>query len=278
MFINFDISVKHLGEFHGTMYALKLTDTETFQTMRKQLEIAKQNENNTISPSWNLVLELSIRRATYSVRTSAHKSTSYAVPEWFLKRLEESLYGTYKYRCKRLKPIEPYAIICHGDYLRNNIAFRYGTDGKAIEAMMFDFQTMCYTSPMIDLCTFMSNSTGYEVRDEYFWDIFAAYHNSLVSTFITQSKWHANEIPEFLTYHNILCEYARYAPFGLSVAASFLDLLHEPGEPLPSDPMIEYVVQKTLDRGGKVVDDELRSLVVDIYNLYTKLNLALENL
>lgn len=266
--------MKHLGEFHGTMYALKQTDTETFQTMKKKLEIAKQNESGTISPDWYLILELCIRRATYSVRTSSN-----AVPESFLKRLEEVLFGAHKYRCKRMKPIEPFAIICHGDYLRNNIAFRYDADGKATSAIMYDFQTMCYTSPMIDLCTFMANSTGYEVRDKYFWDIFATYHESMTSTFISQCKWNANDIPEFLKYHNVLVEYARYMPFGLSVAASFLDHLHDPcAQPISSELTIEEIVRKAFDRGGKVVNDELRSLVIDMYNLYTKLNLTLENL
>lgn len=179
------------------MYALKLTDTETFEAMKNKLDIAKQGDSAAISPDWYLVLELSIRRATYSVRVSS-KSTSNSVPESFLRRLEEVLFGTHKYRCKRLKPIEPFAIICHGDYLRNNVAFRYDDDEKAIDAMMFDFQTMCYASPMIDFTVFMANSSGYEVRDKYFWNIFATYHDSLTSTFLTQSQWHANDIPEFL--------------------------------------------------------------------------------
>lgn len=195
-FLHFSLfSVKNLGEFHGTMYALKLTDTETFTAMKNKLAMVKPNDS--ISRQWYLVLELSIRRATHSVRKSS-ESTSNVVPETFLKRLEEVLFGTHKYRCRRMKPIEPFAIICHGDYLRNNIAFRYDGDGKAIEAMMFDFQTMLYASPMIDLCTFMAVSTGYEVRDEYFWDIFAVYHDSLTSTFLAQSECHANDIPEFL--------------------------------------------------------------------------------
>lgn len=175
------------------MYALKLNNSEIFGTMKSKLDTVERNDIAAISPDWYLVLELSIRRATYSTRIS-----SKSVPEAFLKRLEEVLCGTHKYRCKRMKPVEPFAILCHGDYLRNNIAFRYDNDGKAIEAMMFDFQTMLYASPMIDLCTFMAVSTGYEVRDKYFWDIFATYHDSLTSTFLAQSDGHANDIPEFL--------------------------------------------------------------------------------
>ena len=175
------------------MYALKLTNTETFATMKNKLDLVKRNKNDSVSPQWYLVLELCIRRATYNVRISSNPVT-----ESFLKQLEKVLFGTHKYQCKRRKPIEPFAIICHGDYLRNNIAFRYDDNGKAIEAMMFDFQTMGYMSPMIDLTTFMSNSTGSKVRDKYFWDIFATYHDSLTSTFLAHSGWHPNDIPKFL--------------------------------------------------------------------------------
>lgn len=46
---------------------------------------------------------------------------------------------------------------------------------------MFDFQTMCYTSPMMDLVTFMANSTGVDVRGRHFEEIFRAYHTELIN-------------------------------------------------------------------------------------------------
>lgn len=46
---------------------------------------------------------------------------------------------------------------------------------------MFDFQTMCYTSPMMDLVTFMANSTGIDVRGQHFEEIFQAYHSELAA-------------------------------------------------------------------------------------------------
>lgn len=178
------------------MYALKQTDADTFNAMKNELVIAEYVENSSVSPEWGLWLELGIRRATFSVRAS--KDTQNIVPETFLKRLEEIMYGALEYRKRQLRPIEPMAIICHCDYLRNNIAFRYDDDGKAIEAMMFDFQTMSYASPMIDLCTFMANSTGHEVRNKHFDTIFAAYHESLITHFLTATNWNENDIPDFL--------------------------------------------------------------------------------
>lgn len=189
-------SVKHLGDFHGSMYALKLTDSDTFNGMKSKLVSAKYREDSTIAIEWRLCLELGMRRATASVRAS--KVAQNIVPESFLKRLEELLFNAKDYRRRIFEPIEPMAVICHGDYLRNNVAFRYDSSGKAVEAMMFDFQTMGYISPMIDLCTFMANSTGHQVRDKHFSDIFATYHESLITKFLAESKWKENDIPDFL--------------------------------------------------------------------------------
>lgn len=188
--------VKHLGEFHGCMYAMKLVQANIFNDMKSKLRNTKYGNDTRAPIGWFLCLELGIRRATASVRAS--KSAQNIVPESFLKRLEEILYGAEDYRRRIFQPFEPMAIICHGDYLRNNIAFRYDCNGKAIDAMMFDFQTMTYASPMIDLCTFMANSTGYEVRDKHFPHIFATYHESLTNNFLAVSKYKENAIPDFL--------------------------------------------------------------------------------
>lgn len=67
-------------------------------------------------------------------------------------------------------------------------------------------------------------------------------------------------------------------PFGLSVAASFLDQLHEPSAPKSSEITVEEVVRRVFERGGQVINNELRSLVTDMYNLYTTLNLTLETI
>lgn len=179
------------------MYALKLTDAKTFESFKERIVLARYKEGGHASPAWNLHLELGIRRATATVRAS--KVAQEIVPEAFLKRLEEVMYGGYSYRTKCFRPKEPIAVMCHGDYLRNNIAFRYDDDGKATEAMMFDFQTLCYSSPMIDLTTFMANSTGAKVRDKHFWDIFGTYHESLIANFLAATGWNQNEVPEFLS-------------------------------------------------------------------------------
>lgn len=57
--------------------------------------------------------------------------------------------------------------------------------------MMFDFQTLRYSSPMVDLATFIANSTGVDVRKPHFDDIFRSYHTELVKALC--EKWNKNE-------------------------------------------------------------------------------------
>lgn len=71
-------------------------------------------------------------------------------------------------------------------------------------------------------------------------------------------------------YDRLLEEYARYSPFGLNVAASFLQILHA-NKP-PNINTIPEIIQLIFDWGGESVDEELRSLIVHIYRLYERLN------
>lgn len=75
-----------------------------------------------------------------------------------------------------------------------------------------------------------------------------------------------------------MIEYARYLPFGLSVASSFLQTLHSKEPPEFEQLPVEETIRQILDKGGNVVDAELRSLIVDIYNMHNKLNLNLEKI
>lgn len=73
-------------------------------------------------------------------------------------------------------------------------------------------------------------------------------------------------------------EYARYLPFGIAVATTFLQTLHEISAPNYDETRVEEIFRLIFDKGGEIVDEELRSLVVHTYKLYEKLNLTLEKL
>lgn len=146
---------------------------------------------------------------------------------------------------------------------------------------MFDFQTLRYASPMLDLVVFMVNSTGVAVRRPHFERIFDAYVRAVCDNFTRCTNIRAtdDDYPDYLKSATFRREYALYLPYGLSVGASFLPILHEPD----TTPFSEYskrtlafYVDEGWNRAGETLNAELRAIVEEMYGLYVELGLELE--
>lgn len=188
------VAMKALGKFHGASFALKHTDRKRFDALRnKMCTSALQNR---LHPTHELTIKNSMRRALNHFRQS---NDAAKVPETFLQKLEDILVKgdkLFEYISSRAIPVEPMAVICHGDFLRNNIAFAYDNEGLATNAMLFDFQTILYATPMVDVCMFMANSTGHDTRKKHFDEIFRTYHDTVIEQFLERTGLNADSVPE----------------------------------------------------------------------------------
>lgn len=119
------IAVYILGQFHGKAYALKHTSPERFHEIRNQFKESRFHVETT-DPQWDRRLRIGPKRAAQAVRTNA--AASKKVPESFLARIESIMKDCFGYQRNMVQPHEPMAILCHGDFLRNNIAFKYDTN------------------------------------------------------------------------------------------------------------------------------------------------------
>lgn len=275
------LAVKCLGKFNGLSYALKQNDPIKFNEI---ISLLKEGRYATEPPSnWALILNISGQRAI----KSAKDIYGNRIPKEFYEKLLKLVNNNFAYAKNRLRPIEPFAIICHGDYLRNNIAFKYQLDTKdnkyidekPIDVMMFDFQTLRYSSPMVDLCTFMAVSTGKDVREENFKLIFKCYFDELINVFQENTK-NNQQLPKFLNYDSMLNEYIQYLPYALGVASSFLMNLYEPEDISPEEFLNdektdEEIIEDVNTRGGKTVDIELAALVYNLYEFTSKYNVEI---
>lgn len=115
------LAVKELGQFHGEMYAMKHCQNEYFQSVLNKLREPRWNIDH-ISPGYNAQLEMGPIRAVKVLKESNLGNT---VDHNLLDKLLEYIKEPLTFFKKVLVPREPLATLCHGDYLRNNIAFKY---------------------------------------------------------------------------------------------------------------------------------------------------------
>lgn len=116
------LKVRALGCFHGEFYALKHTEPSKFDALKGNFEESRFRFDRT-SDEWDTLLKIGPKRAVQSVRDN--NSVEQVIPEGFLCKLEKMLADPFNYQRRSVQPNEPLAILCHGDYLRNNIAFTY---------------------------------------------------------------------------------------------------------------------------------------------------------
>lgn len=98
-----------------------------------------------------------------------------------LRRFEELIADEDYALRKAFESREPMAVVCHGDFNRNNVLFRYGPDGRAVDAMPFDFAMAKYGSPALDLSFFVFMNTTKSMRDAHYDDLLDAYCTTLAA-------------------------------------------------------------------------------------------------
>lgn len=270
------LAARELGRFHGECYALKEQHRDLFDSIIGKFKEARYGSDPG-NMKWMDIMKTGPVRAVKATRESRFGEL---VPDEFLQKISDLLSDPWEYQIKCVLPEEPLAVICHGDYLRNNIAFKFADakmPDKPTHAMMFDFQTLRYASPMIDFATFIANSTGYEVREKHFETIFKAYHNELVQTLCSITGTEPGDLPQHYSYESFQREFTHYYIYGFLIASSFLMILHEPMENIfqAEEWTVEETIEDAMKRGGAALDKELVAMVYEIYKLHTQFGIDL---
>ncbi|XP_058116217.1 uncharacterized protein LOC131288427 [Anopheles ziemanni] len=268
------LAVKELGRFHGECYGMKETRREQFNEIVTKFKESRYAAD--CDATWAAMMSVTTKRAIKSLKESQFREL---VPEEYLEKLALLVADGWEHSKRKVPPKEPLAVICHGDYLRNNMAFRYEDakdPARPTQVMMFDFQTLRYASPMIDYTSFLANSTGYDVRKDHFETIFQTYHQELAQTVarIVGVK-DPVELPPYFSYESFHRELAEYYSYGFNIATSFLMVLHEPMEMSFTEPMLseEEAMADAWVRGGEPLNRELAAMIYEMYQLHTKYGL-----
>jgi len=101
--------------------------------------------------SHSAFLQYTVFRGAKGLENEPFSAKEKAVFEDLKKRLEDPFAVMEAVaNAKRLPEADALAIACHGDFLRNNMLFKYDETGKAVDVRFFDFQTSRYEKQQND--------------------------------------------------------------------------------------------------------------------------------
>jgi len=158
-----------------------------------------------------------------------------------------------------LVPQEPFSVVCHGDFNRNNVLFRYDEAGLPADVLLFDFGTPRYGSPALDLSFFLYMNTTQNLRESRLDDLLNAYSLTL-----------AESVPSGVCVPNrseLDSEMSKCAFFGLSHALFFLPHQLEPDAIYREGMDEEETIDWLLQMGGDTATDRVADLVQHIADM-----------
>jgi len=167
------VALRQLARYHAVFYGLKKLETSRFHAMVKNIRARNLGQS-------------SHGDMNYLYKTTTYRGVKYLearqeMDQATLDRLKNRLEHAWQHLVDLTQPKEPLAVLCHGDFCRNNILFRYDS-GKPCDAVLCDFQNVKYASPAIDLSLFMYLNTSSELRNQHWDDLFGEYHATLTRT------------------------------------------------------------------------------------------------
>ncbi|XP_071626894.1 uncharacterized protein [Temnothorax longispinosus] len=206
-------AMRELGRFHGKGYVMKELQREKFFDV-----VARLQESRYVKVGKENVFEVYCNvKATRSLEYLRRQGHDAA----FCDRMEAFLTNAFdEVMMKIIKPLEPLATMCHGDFLLSNILFK-ADEGGRYRAMLIDFALITYSTPVVDLSTYLYNCCSNEEIREKFFDIMRAYHDALMEYLLDAG---VQDIEKY-SYKALLDDFRRGALHGFILASHFLPVI-----------------------------------------------------
>jgi hypothetical protein len=220
------VALEGLARFHALSYGAKKQDFRTFeervvaQIRDARRFVKKPATSDTITEGYQIVLgHMALILFDKFNEKQLEEGGLYTEKlDWVRRRVE----NCSELIRELLTPGEPLAVLCHGDFNRNNMMFRYGSDNKPCGVKFIDFQTPFYASPAIDLSFFLFVNASPELWETRWNDMFSVYHRTLLdalSEFLNCSQETLQ--PEF-SREAFEYQFSKYLLYGFLLATSFI--------------------------------------------------------
>jgi len=155
-----------------------------------------------------------------------------------------------------MEPVETLSVLCHGDFNRNNLLFRYDDGGRPVDALAYDMATIRYGSPALDLSFFLYMNTDRRMRDDH-WD-------ALLDAYCLALATAAGDVP-VPDRGRLDVEMREHAFYGLAHAAFFLRIMLEEQKPIDLSEFIEMtndmVLKNLLSFGGELATEWVADII-----------------
>lgn len=205
-------AIREIARFHTKGYIMKELQSDKFFDLVQQLQESRYDAS--WDKSKKLYINFPANRAVEYLRDQGYDAI-------FCDKMDAFLSDAYDtVMVKTSEPVEPLATLCHGDFTLNNIFFKTESDGQ-IRPMLIDFALLRYSTPVVDLSTFLYLSCSNETRKEHFFDIIRAYHDILKKHLLDAGVQNIDKY----SYDALLDDFRRGALFGFVIASFFLIFL-----------------------------------------------------
>jgi len=221
-------AMRELGRFHGKGYVMKEMQREKFfaiVTQIQEVRFEKRMEN-----IYEFGTNIKTLRAVEYLRSQGHDAV-------FCDKMEAVFSNLYDRLLKMVQPLEPLATLCHGDFTLHNILFKTEDDGRH-RTMLIDFALIRYSTPGVDLSTYLFLSCSNEMRKDKFSEIMRAYHDALKEYLLNAG---IKDIEKY-SYNALLDEFRRSALIGYVGMCAHIPILLGYLRP-------ETLVQEIIDLG-----------------------------
>ncbi|KAF6205196.1 hypothetical protein GE061_019363 [Apolygus lucorum] len=213
-------TLRKLGKFHGLSYRMKKSSMKTLKELIDELPPRIVNDCEHLFKGGLL------RGFRPFIESNPpNKIAKKAYEKMSQKTMLEMWY-------KISNPEEPFAVVAHGDFNNNNILFSFTDDGKAKAVKFFDYGTLHYLDPTVDISFFLYMNSSPECREKHWDDFFKAYWDGVTSV----------ESDPGFGFDEFMKNFAKKAVYGLLPCSFFLPMVLFPEE---ADMRMEQIVEMT---------------------------------
>jgi hypothetical protein len=220
------LALEGLARFHAMSYAMKKKDVRSFeQNVVTQIRDARNfmKKPDTVDPTDADYAKALRDTAVLLLRKFEQKKLKEDGIDTekvgrVIKRIENCSY----LMIELLSPDEPLAVLCHGDFNRNNMLFRYDSNNRPSEVKFFDFQNPYHASPAIDLSFFLFVNASPHLWTSSWDEMISIYHDTLLGALSEFLNCPQEALQPEFSLEAFKHQFSKYCLYGFMVATSFI--------------------------------------------------------